>query len=181
MSPASNNLKDIPIYARTEETYSVGNIRALLSEIATCLEKLVKTGNTGMIDLNSLPLAPGEYEQLRQTLGQGEISARIEAIGPSEIMSKIRLSSVGEYERVSDSVQPVHSWNDSHITDGRLALISASAIAFAVPGGSAIIDAIAAAEFQERTAADTLLRETFSQGFVFVHCCAFSLSWASSS
>jgi hydrogenase-1 operon protein HyaF len=86
MSPASNNLKDIPIYARTEETYSVGNIRALLSEIATCLEKLVKTGNTGMIDLNSLPLAPGEYEQLRQTLGQGEISARIEAIGPSEII-----------------------------------------------------------------------------------------------
>ena len=86
MSPTSNNLKDIPIYARTEETYSVGNIRALLSEIAACLEKLVETGETGMIDLNSLPLAPGEYEQLRQTLGQGEISVRIEAIGPSEII-----------------------------------------------------------------------------------------------
>jgi hydrogenase-1 operon protein HyaF len=86
MSPTSNNLKDIPIYAQTEETYSVGNIRALLSEIATCLEKLVETGETGMIDLNSLPLAPGEYEQLRQTLAQGEISARIEAIGPSEII-----------------------------------------------------------------------------------------------
>jgi hydrogenase-1 operon protein HyaF len=46
----------------------------------------VETGETGMIDLNSLPLAPGEYEQLRQTLAQGEISARIEAIGPSEII-----------------------------------------------------------------------------------------------
>jgi hydrogenase-1 operon protein HyaF len=86
MSPAGNNLKDIPIYAQSEVTYSVGNIRALLSEIAALLEKLVKTGKTGMIDLNSLPLAPGEYEQLRQTLGQGEISARIEAIGPSEII-----------------------------------------------------------------------------------------------
>jgi len=86
MNPTSNNFKDIPIYAQTEETYSVGNIRALLSEIATCLEKLVKAGETGMIDLNSLPLAPGEYEQLRQTLAQGEISARIEAIGPSEII-----------------------------------------------------------------------------------------------
>lgn len=86
MSPPSNNLKDIPIYAQTEEAYSVGNIRALLAEIAARLEKLDHNGETGMIDLNSLPLAPGEYEQLRQTLGQGEVSVRIEAIGPSEII-----------------------------------------------------------------------------------------------
>jgi hydrogenase-1 operon protein HyaF len=86
MSPPSNNLKDIPIHAQAEEAYSVGNIRALLAEIAALLEKLVHNGATGMIDLNSLPLAPGEYEQLRQTLGQGEVSARIEAIGASEII-----------------------------------------------------------------------------------------------
>jgi hydrogenase-1 operon protein HyaF len=86
MSPAGSNLKDIPIYAQAGETYSVGNIRALLSEIAALLEKLVASGETGMIDLNSLPFAPGEYEQLRQTLGQGEIATRIEAIGPSEII-----------------------------------------------------------------------------------------------
>lgn len=86
MSPPSNNLKDIPIYAQTDETYSVGNIRALLAEIAARLEKLADSGETGMIDLNSLPFAPGEYEQLRQTLGQGEVSARIEAIGVSEIV-----------------------------------------------------------------------------------------------
>ena len=76
----------IPIYAQSEETYSVGNIRALLSEIAARLEKLADSGETGLIDLNSLPFAPGEYEQLRQTLGQGEVSARIEAIGVSEIV-----------------------------------------------------------------------------------------------
>ena len=86
MSPPSNNLKDIPIYAQAEETYSIGNIRALLAEIAAHLEKLAANGETGMIDLNSLPFAPGEYEQLRQTLGQGEVSARVEAIGPSEII-----------------------------------------------------------------------------------------------
>lgn len=86
MSPPSNNLKDIPIFAQAEEAYSVGNIRALLAEIAARLEKLDHNGETGMIDLNSLPLAPGEYEQLRQTLGQGEVSVRIEAIGPSEII-----------------------------------------------------------------------------------------------
>lgn len=86
MSLTRNNLKDIPIFAQAEEAYSVGNIRALLTEIAARLEKLAEKGETGMIDLNSLPFAPGEYEQLRQTLGQGEVSARIEAIGPSEII-----------------------------------------------------------------------------------------------
>ena len=86
MSPPSNNLKDIPIYVQAEESYSVGNILALLAEIAARLEKLNEHGETGMIDLNSMPLAPGEYEQLRQTLGQGEVSAHIEAIGPSEII-----------------------------------------------------------------------------------------------
>ncbi len=75
----------IPIYAQTEEAYSVGNIRALLAEIAARLESLANDGTAGSIDLNSLPFAPGEYEQLRQTLGQGEVSAHIEAIGPSEI------------------------------------------------------------------------------------------------
>jgi hydrogenase-1 operon protein HyaF len=86
MSPPSNNLKDIPIYTQAEEAYSVGNIRALLAEIAARLEKLDENGETGMIDLNSLPFSPSEYEQLRQILGQGEVSARIEAIGPSEII-----------------------------------------------------------------------------------------------
>jgi hydrogenase-1 operon protein HyaF len=86
MSSPSNNLKDIPIYAQAEEAYSIGNIRALLAEIAARLERLAENGEAGMIDLNSLPFAPGEYEQLRQALGQGEVSAHIEAIGPSEII-----------------------------------------------------------------------------------------------
>ena len=86
MSQPGNNLKDIRILILDDEAGSVGHIRALLAEVAARLEKLDDGGETGMIDLNSLPLAPGEYEQLRQTLGQGEVSARIEAIGASEII-----------------------------------------------------------------------------------------------
>jgi len=86
MKLPGNNLKDIPVKTDNAEEYSVGNIRALQAEIAACLEKLAETGETGIIDLNSLPFAPGEYEQLRQALGQGEVSAHIEAIGPSEII-----------------------------------------------------------------------------------------------
>lgn len=74
----------IPI--RPDEDHSIGNLRALLAEIAAHLERLAHDGTTGIIDLNSLPLAPGEYEQLRQWLGQGEVSIRIEAIGPSEVV-----------------------------------------------------------------------------------------------
>lgn len=86
MNLPSNNLKDISVKIENAGEYSIGNIRALLAEIAARLEKLAETGDSGMIDLNSLPFAPGEYEQLRQTLGQGEVAARIEAIGPSEII-----------------------------------------------------------------------------------------------
>lgn len=79
------NSQTIPIHAQTGEMYSIGNIRALLAEIGACLEKLDCNNETGMIDLNSLPFAPGEYEQLRRTLGQGEVSVHIEAIGKSEV------------------------------------------------------------------------------------------------
>jgi HupH hydrogenase expression protein, C-terminal conserved region len=79
------NLQNITVKIENAGEYSVGNIRALLTEITARLKNLAESGETGTIDLNGLPFAPGEYEQLRQTLGQGEVSARIEAIGPSEI------------------------------------------------------------------------------------------------
>ena len=76
----------IPIKIEDVEQYSIGNLRALLVEIAALLEKLACSGSAASIDLDSLPFAPGEYEQLRQLLGAGEVTAHIEAIGPSEII-----------------------------------------------------------------------------------------------
>ena len=61
------------------------NVRPLLNEIRHALEKLLATGETSAIDLRSIPLAPGEEEQLEAALGAGEISAVLEAMGPSEI------------------------------------------------------------------------------------------------
>jgi hypothetical protein len=62
--------------------------------------------------------------------------------------SNIRPSTVGEWDRVRDSVQPVHSWNDSQITDGRRALANASAMAGAMLAGSAINDAVMEQNFK---------------------------------
>ena len=58
--------------------------------------------------------------------------------------SKISPSTVGDAERVSDSVQPVHSWKDSQITEGRRAFSIASAIRGIMLGGKARIEAVVA-------------------------------------
>jgi hydrogenase-1 operon protein HyaF len=80
------SLDRIAIKVESPDAFSVGNVRALLTEIASQLEKLLDHGETSVIDLKSLPFAPGEYDQLRDTLGQGELSARLEAIGNSEMV-----------------------------------------------------------------------------------------------
>jgi hypothetical protein len=79
-------------------------------------------------------------------------------------MSKIRPSMVGEWERVMDSVQPVHSWNGNQITDGRLTAAGAAASRFrhgAAPrtGASAIMDAKVAQYFEEGAPGHALPRE----------------------
>jgi hydrogenase-1 operon protein HyaF len=79
------SLDNIAIKVETSAPRSVGNIGALLNEIACRLEELAASSKTSLIDLKSLPFSPGEYEKLRISLGRGEVSARLEAIGVSEI------------------------------------------------------------------------------------------------
>ena len=61
------------------------NVEPLLHEIRHALQELVDSGKTGIIDLRSIPLAPGEEDRIVATLGQGEVQARIDALGPSEV------------------------------------------------------------------------------------------------
>ena len=62
------------------------NVQPLLHEIRQALVKLLDDGGRTVIDLRSLPLAAGEEEQLLDTLGQGEVFARLHALGPTEII-----------------------------------------------------------------------------------------------
>jgi hydrogenase-1 operon protein HyaF len=62
-----------------------GNARALLRELLVLLEAWVARGEAASIDLRSLPLSPGDYAELRTALGEGAVSARIEAMGPTEV------------------------------------------------------------------------------------------------
>ena len=62
------------------------NVEPLLHEIRHALQRLLDSGEHTVIDLRSLPLAPGEEERLLEVLGSGEIEMRMSALGPSEII-----------------------------------------------------------------------------------------------
>jgi hydrogenase-1 operon protein HyaF len=62
------------------------NVQPILHEIRHALGKLLKTGENSIIDLRSIPLAPGEEETIIDTLGHGEVRAHLDALGPSEIV-----------------------------------------------------------------------------------------------
>ena len=83
-----NEFRQIPvtILPDTEEDVTItGPVRAILQELMDMVIALVETGATNFIDLKSLPLAPGELEQLRLVLGEGEVEAIVSAMGPSHI------------------------------------------------------------------------------------------------
>lgn len=62
------------------------NVQPILHEIRHALKQLIDTGETAIIDLRSIPLAPGEEDSLIDTLGNGEVQATLNALGPSEII-----------------------------------------------------------------------------------------------
>ena len=61
------------------------NVQPLLHEIRHGLGQLLENNATTTIDLRSIPLAPGEEDEIFATLGTGEVRAQLSALGPSEI------------------------------------------------------------------------------------------------
>jgi len=62
------------------------NVMPLLHEVRHALDKLLKSDESSIIDLRSVPLAPGEEDKILEVLGQGEVHAQLDALGPSDIM-----------------------------------------------------------------------------------------------
>lgn len=82
-----NNLKGIPIAVTgVDDGLALsGNADPILHEIQSLLKDLVTSGKSASIDLRSLPLLPGDYEKLKEVLGQGEVSAALEALGATHV------------------------------------------------------------------------------------------------
>jgi HupH hydrogenase expression protein, C-terminal conserved region len=60
------------------------NVMPLLHEIRHALAQLLEEGRETVIDLRSIPLAPGEEAAIEQALGEGEVQAAMSALGPSD-------------------------------------------------------------------------------------------------
>jgi hydrogenase-1 operon protein HyaF len=76
-----NSVKPIP--ARRE--FETGNVEPLLHEIRHALDRLSRGEDGSIIDLQSMPLAPGEEKRIEEALGQGEVSITIDALGPTTV------------------------------------------------------------------------------------------------
>ena len=60
-------------------------VAAIAYEIAHLLERLVTHGESGAIDLRSLPMTVADRLRLQEFLGSGEVRAEINADGPSVV------------------------------------------------------------------------------------------------
>ena len=81
------SLSDIPILPGLPATAAgmTGNLVPIMSEIRQALADYLATGKPKTIDLLSMPFAPGDEAALLQALGGGEVSAELQALGPSRI------------------------------------------------------------------------------------------------
>ena len=70
---------------RSPIPYSRGNVKPLLNEIIHALDRLLSDDEPTAIDLASLPFAPGELDELERVLGNGELTAELDALGKSLI------------------------------------------------------------------------------------------------
>lgn len=82
-----SGLDNIPINVEAPAMpFGSGNTGAILAELETSLQELLKSGKEHSIDLRSLPLLPGELDYLRERLGVGEVQVEVNALGPSTVV-----------------------------------------------------------------------------------------------
>lgn len=62
-----------------------GNAPPILSEILEALGKLVRTGTPTVIDLGAIPFSGGDEKVLHDVLGEGEVTAVLQAMGESHV------------------------------------------------------------------------------------------------
>ena len=65
------------------------NVKPLLHEVRHALDRLIKNGESTIIDLRSIPLAPGEEDRILELLGRGEVVAQLDVLGVSEVAETV--------------------------------------------------------------------------------------------
>ncbi len=79
-----------------------GNALPLLHEIRHALARLIEEGEPTVIDIQSLPMGPGDMRRLFDALGEGEVRAELEALGKT-VIRESRYSGVWIIEHLDGS------------------------------------------------------------------------------
>jgi hydrogenase-1 operon protein HyaF len=79
------SLENVPITVIAPDMGLSGSAWPLMLEIVEMVRRLLDSGETSAIDLSSLPLNQADKSWLRERLGIGQISAHLEAEGPSSL------------------------------------------------------------------------------------------------
>lgn len=74
-----------PAGAHCQTGLVTGMALSIMAEVARMLEALADNGETGSIDLRSLPLTDADREQLEELMGRGEVKAELEVSGDSTV------------------------------------------------------------------------------------------------
>ena len=93
----------VKVESGTEQPGEVfANTLPLLHEIRHALTRLVEAGEPTVIDVQSIPMGPGDMRRLLDALGEGEVRAEVEALGKT-VIRESRYSGVWIVEHLSGS------------------------------------------------------------------------------
>jgi len=80
---SGSSLEQFNIQGSNELTW---NVMPLLHQIKHAMQNLLENNVNEIIDLRSIPLAPGEEDRLLEILGEGEVNAKLNALGLSDVI-----------------------------------------------------------------------------------------------
>ena len=80
-----SGLKSIPVRVEGApgDAYRTDNLNPLLRQVEQALQELVDDGTASVVDLAAMPFSEQDERDLRETLGRGEVSATVDAFGPT--------------------------------------------------------------------------------------------------
>jgi hydrogenase-1 operon protein HyaF len=79
-----------------------GNALPLLHEIRHALGRLLEENEPTVIDVQSIPMGPGDMNRLLAVLGEGEVKAELDALGKT-LIRESRYSGVWIIEHMNDA------------------------------------------------------------------------------
>jgi hydrogenase-1 operon protein HyaF len=80
-----SGLNAIPVRVETgpEDNHRTENLKPVLLQIENALRELIEHATETVIDLAAMPFSAQDEDDLRKLLGGGEVSATIDAFGPT--------------------------------------------------------------------------------------------------